>query len=166
MGIASALRSLSKGLTMAFGFKRGDMPEAPPSWADSMGMAPGFTVKRLPTLAEVDAYCRANGVNANDAYNPHGFVACVIPTKQEVVLPAPGVLHDPAKEAAVQGHEYFHTWGPEHHDGRGWFVQTPSGVIPVKTPADLMAGRLYAAQQARDVPQRTDTATTVPMRGR
>lgn len=109
---------LKKAMSM---FRRGDLPEPPPEDVRRRGMNPDYTVKHLPTLAEVDAYCRANHVSANDAYQQRDFLACVIPDRREVVLPAPGVLRDHDKEAALQAHEFAHTWGLVHHDGKGWF---------------------------------------------
>jgi hypothetical protein len=82
---------------------------------------PLYHVKRFDDLSALDAYCRANNVSANDAYNKHGLLACVIPTEREVVLPAEGVLRDPAKETALTQHEYGHSWSLVHHDGRGWY---------------------------------------------
>ena len=102
-------------------FRRGDMPEPAPDWARTL--APGYTVKRMSSMDELDAYLRANHVDANDAYNPRRFMGGVIPSKKEVVLPAEGLLHDPALERAIAEHEYAQTHGLIHHEGKGWFHQ-------------------------------------------
>lgn len=105
-------------------FRRGDMPEPAPEWARTL--APGYTVKRMSSMDELDAYLRANHVDPNDAFNPRRFQGGVIPSKKEVVLPAEGLLRDPELERAIAEHEYAHTHGLVHHEGKGWFPQQPA----------------------------------------
>lgn len=143
-----------------FGFRRGDMPEPPPEGWDRLGLHPGYTVKRMPTLAEVDRYCRANHVSANDAYIQHDIEACVIPKLREVVLPASGVFKDPAKEKAVETHEYLHTWDAKHHDGKGWFGPDDKPLPPLSASLASMM-RSMAESQIRLAQQQSK----VPMKG-
>jgi hypothetical protein len=103
-------------------FRRGDMPEPAPAAFRGLGPAPGYTVKRFSDLGSLDAYLRANHVDANDAFNAHMFLGGVIPSKKEVALPAEGLLGDPDREAAVEAHEFTHTFGVVHRQGRGWFT--------------------------------------------
>lgn len=131
-------------------FRRGDMPEPAPEWARTL--APGYTVKRMASMDELDAYLRANHVDANDAYSVRRFQGGVIPTKREVVLPAEGLLRDPKLEQAIAEHEYAHTHGLMHHEGKGWFPKQPDPQVafnwgnvfgPVETGAtrNLFKGR-------------------------
>lgn len=109
-------------------FRRGDMPEPAPEWARTL--APGFTVKRMASMDALDAYLRANHVDANDAYKRTRFQGGVIPSKREVVLPAEGLLRDPNLERAIAEHEYAHTHGLIHHEGKGWFEQQAQAAAP------------------------------------
>lgn len=102
-------------------FRRGDMPEPPPEWVRGKGPADGYTVKRMASMDELDAYLRANHVSANDGYVTRRFQGGVIPSKREVVLPAEGLLRDPDLERAIAEHEYAHTHGLIHKEGKGWF---------------------------------------------
>jgi hypothetical protein len=127
------------------------MPEQPPPGWPELGMNPLYHEKRFDNLTALDAYCRANHVSANDAYNKHGLLACVIPSAHEVVLPEQGLLRDPAKETALAVHEYGHSWNLVHHDGKDWYYPDGRKAGPI-TPATrqmMLAMALAGARQAQ-----------------
>lgn len=130
--------------------QRGDLPEELPDGYAQLGKHPDYTVKRLQTNAEIDAYCRANHVSAADAYVKRTLAACVIPSRQEVVLPADGVL-DPAKAKAMEQHEYGHTWGLQHGSGgRKWLDASGNPAKPL-TPAQAQMLLSMAEAQRRQM---------------
>ncbi len=103
-----------------FGVSRGDMPEPPPPQVAGLGLAPGYSIRRFDSVSALNDYAKANGVSASDAWNPHQIESAVVPAKQEVLLMKPGYF-DPAKEQAVEAHEFAHSWGLVHgDDGKGW----------------------------------------------
>lgn len=96
-------------------FRRGDLPEPPPKGWERLGLHPAWTVQTVNGKYEADRVCRANGACTDYAYSKQIITSCAVPSKRLVILGRP-------QDAA---HEYAHTWGLEHRNGRGWY--TPDG---------------------------------------
>lgn len=94
-------------------FARPNQPEAPPKELAALGLAPGYHVKEMPP-AQLDAFCRAWGVDANDDHEKRQIMACVVPSLKAVVLP-------PNATPEQKSHEFAHTWDVPHFEGgQGW----------------------------------------------
>lgn len=133
--------------------RRADMPDPPPAgWAE-LGLNPAYHVKRFDDLAALERYCRANNVSANDAYNKHGLLACVIPGEREVVLPTEGLLRDPAREDALTRHEYGHSWNLVHHDGKDWYYPDGRKAGPLSPAQAQMLASMARAQTLAEAPR-------------
>jgi hypothetical protein len=151
-GATSDSGSIVPGVRDAAG-RAGRRYEPPPEGYAALGRHPAYAVRRFRMPAEVDAYCRAHGVDAQDEYRRTRIEGCVVPATQEVVLPQlfPGALE---RAQALEAHENAHTWRLVHKHGRGWFTADGAPAAALKPYQVAMlrslaeARRLAAARAA------------------
>jgi hypothetical protein len=147
-----------------FGIRRGG-PEPPPPGVGATP-APGYTVRELPSIDAVSAFCKAWGVGLANDYNNHATAGCVIPGLKAEVLPSPDAVGKD-QFPAYQRHENAHTYNLVHGpDGReGWYRNgpIPDGIDPkvAAALALLPMTPAYAAQAAGRSPD-TAMATVSP----
>lgn len=136
------------------GIRPGNYPEsAPPDFA-KLGPGPGVKVQYFDSMDALGAFCRENGIDGHDSFNPQEFMGGYAPAKKIVALPRPGLLNDPGLDKAlyqheVGGHSNDLAHGP---DGSGWGWNGPDGKFyPVDSMADLKAAQAkYVAPVAFD----------------
>jgi hypothetical protein len=123
-----------------FALRRGDLPEPPPPKVAALGCAPGFLIHEFDDLAQLDGWCRAWGVAANDNWHKTQIRGGVVLGLRIVAIPSLKALNgDKTLYDAIKAHEFAHTFGYYHQQGgRGWLI----------SPADEAKLDAYIAQRA------------------
>lgn len=108
-------------------------------------MHPDYTVIRLPTVAEINAYCRAKGQTPMETFNKKTIEACVLRDRLEVVLPRKG-LFDEKKTRKIEEHEFAHTRNIGHRPtGKEWLNADGTPAIDLSPEMVKMIATLEAA---------------------
>jgi hypothetical protein len=136
-------------------FRRGDIPEPlPPGW-EVLGLHPAWRIERVPSRAEADRRCRELKVSAADEFNKRVIQACAAPGAKIVVLQEGAPIE-------TEKHEFGHSWGLKHKNGRKWF--TPDGA-PAEPLSPIRAAMMLsmARAEARQAPASPTVAALLPL---
>ena len=102
-------------------FRRGDLAEPPPKPFRNLPQAPGFKVVEKPSVADVDAYCRAKGIRPDESFRPVTLNGCLLDYDREIVLPEERAIGKAQYDALFQHENNGHGYGLTHGSGgRGW----------------------------------------------
>lgn len=109
--------------------------EPPPKEYRGRGPAPGVQVQQFPTREQVQAYCRANGLDTATEFSRQRKVqACYDPVHGVIAVIERGKIPDAAWREEYD-HEAAHSWGLVHGpDGHGW-KQKPANIFAQRAPA-------------------------------